>query len=71
MFLVYFCVLREENEVDTKLRMTLYDHIEGLEEKQLEISLEHTTDKTAIIERLEELRAAKQTGLDSRRHKDD
>lgn len=61
-FLVYFCVLREENEMDQSLRKNLYDHIEGLEEQQLEISLEHNIqmgkDTSAITARLKEIREA-------------
>jgi hypothetical protein len=58
--LIYFCVLREENDIDDKLRHgTLYDHIEGLERRQLEICLkEYTragTDPSEIISRLEKL----------------
>lgn len=41
MFLVYFCVLREENHIDKELERTLYSRISGLEEYQLHASLEH------------------------------
>ncbi|KAK4313026.1 hypothetical protein Pmani_008964 [Petrolisthes manimaculis] len=70
VFLVYFCILREENDLDSKLNKTLYDHIEGLEEKQLELSLDYSSDPAAIIQRLEELKAAKEAGSDSQSHKD-
>nr|XP_027214094.1 uncharacterized protein LOC113807113 isoform X1 [Penaeus vannamei] len=63
VFLVYFCYLREENNVDIKLTKSLYDHIEGLEEKQLELSLKHNMetgrDTLAIKNRLAELQAMK------------
>lgn len=63
VFLVYFCVLREENDVDRQLERTLYDHIEGLEEKQLEISLaynqQHGIDTRDIEERLVQLEQEK------------
>lgn len=63
VFLLYFCYLREESNVDEKFSMTLYDHISGLEEKQLELSLQHNIetgqDTKAIRDRLAELRAAK------------
>lgn len=59
-FLLYFCVLREENEADDNLRKTLYDYIEGMEEQQLEISLQHNMqmgkDTSAITARLKEIR---------------
>lgn len=41
VFLVYFCVLREENHIDKELERTLYSRISGLEEYQLHASLEH------------------------------
>lgn len=37
IFLLYFCVFREENDVDRKLEVSLYDHVKGLEEQQLQI----------------------------------
>ncbi|KAB0793183.1 hypothetical protein PPYR_12803 [Photinus pyralis] len=59
VFLIYFCILREESDIDRKFDKSLYDHIEGLEEKQLIISLkyneEHGLDTKAIVTRLEEL----------------
>lgn len=46
------------------LNKTLYDHIEGLEEHQLELALKHDLesgrDPKAILERLEELRGQKE-----------
>lgn len=63
-FLLYFCVLREENEADENLKKTLYDYIEGMEEKQLEMSLEHNIqmgkDTSAIIARLKEIRESQE-----------
>ncbi|CAL4248586.1 unnamed protein product, partial [Meganyctiphanes norvegica] len=59
VFLIYFALLREENDVDDKLTVSLYNHIDGLEEKQLEISLKHNIeaglDTRAIITRLAEI----------------
>lgn len=67
-FLLYFCVLREENEADENLRKTLYDYIEGMEEKQLEISLEHNIkmgkDTSAITTRLKEIRESERSKPD-------
>lgn len=63
-FLLYFCVLREENEADENLKKTLYDYIEGMEEKQLEMTLEHNSqmgkDTSAIIARLKEIRESQE-----------
>uniref|UniRef100_A0A0P4WC84 Uncharacterized protein n=1 Tax=Scylla olivacea TaxID=85551 RepID=A0A0P4WC84_SCYOL len=62
-FLLYFCVLREENDVDTSLNTSLYDRIEGLEEKQLELTLEEYIqagkDTEPVKARLKELRESK------------
>lgn len=35
VFLIYFCILREENDVDLEFNKTLYDRIHGLEKEQL------------------------------------
>ncbi|XP_052860779.1 uncharacterized protein LOC128267870 [Anopheles cruzii] len=35
IFLIYFCVLREENQIDQDLGRSLFEHVPGLEEKQL------------------------------------
>lgn len=35
VFLIYFCMLREENDVDLEFNKTLYDRIHGLEKEQL------------------------------------
>jgi hypothetical protein len=59
VFLLYFCVFREENDIDEELGKSLYDRIGGLEERQLEIALrhnlEHGLDTSAIETRLKEL----------------
>ena len=63
VFLVYFCILREENDMDEELGKSLYDRIEGLEERQLELiydfNEQHGHDNTAVIARLNELRKDK------------
>jgi hypothetical protein len=60
VFLLYFCVFREENDIDEELRKSLYDRIEGLEERQLravlQYNLEHGHDTSAIVARLEDLK---------------
>lgn len=64
IFLLYFCIFREESNLDSKFQKRLYDHIDGLEEKQLELSLKYNMeagiDTAAILERLEEIRLAKE-----------
>lgn len=63
VFLIYFGILREENDYDLELSKTLYSRIEGLEEEQLRQSLEynrlHGLETTDIIKRLQELQAKK------------
>ncbi|KAJ6638453.1 hypothetical protein Bhyg_11188 [Pseudolycoriella hygida] len=60
VFMAYFFIFREENDVDEKLTVSLYDRIEGLEEHQLEQSLKYNKSKglsTLELEnRLKELR---------------
>jgi hypothetical protein len=57
--LLYFCVFREENDIDEELGKTLYDRIEGLEDKQLQIALkynlDHGQDTSSIEKRLKNL----------------
>lgn len=64
VFLIYFCVLREENDIDQELGKTLYSRISGLEEKQLEIVLQYNKEKGLstenITERLEDIRKSKE-----------
>ncbi|VEN39071.1 unnamed protein product [Callosobruchus maculatus] len=63
VFMIYFFILREENDIDRELERTLYSRIEGLEEFQLKQSLEynrqHNLDTTDIIRRLRELEMEK------------
>lgn len=62
-FLLYFCVLREENDIDAFISTPLYDRIEGLEEVQLRTVLEYNLnnglDVSKITARLREIEAAK------------
>ncbi|CAH1389843.1 unnamed protein product [Nezara viridula] len=59
VFMLYFCVLREENDVDEMLGTSLYDRIEGLEEAQLRIllsyNLDHGKETSDIKKRIREL----------------
>ncbi|XP_046741203.1 uncharacterized protein LOC124408358 [Diprion similis] len=43
--LIYFGILREENDIDRIFDLTLYDHIEGLEEVQLRVALEFNRER--------------------------
>lgn len=59
VFMVYFCVLREESDVDGELGKSLYDRVDGLEEIQLKIvhkyNLENEVDNSRIEDRMKEL----------------
>nr|XP_016993681.2 uncharacterized protein LOC108055022 [Drosophila takahashii] len=58
-FLLYFCALREESDIDLRLEGNLYDHVSGLEEVQLTVNYkynkEHGLDTTEQESRLREL----------------
>ena len=53
IFLIYFCILREENDIDEALSKTLYDRIQGLEEKQLQICIEYNQSQGLSTKELE------------------
>lgn len=59
IFMIYFFILREENDVDEKLSMSLYDRIDGLEEQQVLASIQynrgHGLSTVELEKRLEEL----------------
>lgn len=59
IFLIYFCILREENDVDTELEKTLYERVPGLEQTQLVLvykyNLENNNDNSDVIARMKEL----------------
>lgn len=59
VFMVYFFILRDENDLDEMLGTSLYDRIEGLEEAQLRIllkyNLDHGKETADIIKRIREL----------------
>merc|ERR1712116_42557 len=61
--LVWFCVLREENDLDRELDKSLYDRVEGMEEKQLQLTLEHNQTQglntKEVQDRLDEIRAGR------------
>lgn len=52
-FLIYFCVLREENDVDTEFTKTLYDRIKGLEKEQLLQSYRYNKENGKSVEDIE------------------
>ncbi|XP_036230147.1 uncharacterized protein [Bactrocera oleae] len=43
-FLLYFCVLREENDIDKRLEGNLFDQVTGLEEVQLTVNYKYNKD---------------------------
>lgn len=59
IFLIYFCILREENDIDEKLKQPLYDHVPGLEETNLLVlhkyNKENNIDNKLIEARMKEL----------------
>ncbi|XP_065367894.1 uncharacterized protein LOC135960517 [Calliphora vicina] len=59
IFLLYFCVLREESDIDIKLEGNLFEHVKGLEEVQLTMNYkynkENGLDNKEVIERLKDL----------------
>lgn len=61
IFMIYFCILREENDIDEKLEGNLFDHVVGLEATQLKLSLnynrEHGLPVAALEARLAEVQA--------------
>ncbi|XP_048510041.1 uncharacterized protein LOC125499662 isoform X2 [Athalia rosae] len=53
VFMIYFFILREENDIDQKFDKTLFDHIDGLEERQLELVIEYNKEHKISTEREE------------------
>jgi len=43
ILLLYFCVLREENDIDEEMGKTLWERVPGLERKQLDVVLQYNT----------------------------
>lgn len=60
-FLIYFCILREESDIDEEFSKTLYDRIDGLEKMQLiqayKTYKEEGKSVVEIEKRLQELEA--------------
>ncbi|XP_046394353.1 uncharacterized protein LOC124162053 [Ischnura elegans] len=61
VFMLYFCVFREENDLDIELNRSLFERIPGLEKKQLEIALSYNEsqglDTADLRNRLKEIEA--------------
>jgi hypothetical protein len=57
--LIYFCILREENDVDEEMGKSLYERVPGLEHTQLIVNykynLQNNIDNKDIIARMKEL----------------
>ncbi|XP_050346223.1 uncharacterized protein LOC126770738 isoform X2 [Nymphalis io] len=53
VFLIYFCILREENDVDLEFDKTLYDRIQGLEKEQLLQSYRFNKEQGKSVEDIE------------------
>lgn len=53
VFLLYFCVLREENDIDGKLDGSLFDHVSGMEETQLRVAHQYNRQHGLPTEALE------------------
>lgn len=60
VILVYFCILREENDIDDFLKMDLYDHF-GPEASRLkkayDYNMKNRLPVTEIVRRLQEIGA--------------
>lgn len=58
-FMLYFCVLREENDIDEHLKMPLYSNVPGMEESNLlttyKFNKEHGKDNREVEKRMKEL----------------
>ncbi|KAL5017795.1 hypothetical protein ScPMuIL_003517 [Solemya velum] len=63
VFLIYFCLLREENDLDEELSQSLFERIPVLEEQQIKVMMKYNKEQglsTKDLEtRLEELKAPK------------
>ena len=58
--LLWFCVFREENDIDKELGKSLYERVDGMEKKQLELVLKNNVqgvDTVSIRKRLDELKS--------------
>ncbi|XP_077289127.1 uncharacterized protein LOC143913302 [Arctopsyche grandis] len=51
--LIYFCILREESDIDEDLGRSLFDRLPGLEQKQLELVREFNLDRGLDVDKIE------------------
>ncbi|XP_038211763.1 uncharacterized protein LOC119832209 [Zerene cesonia] len=54
VFLIYFCVFREESDIDSEFEKTLYDRIKGLEKRQLLISYRFNKENGRSVVEIEQ-----------------
>lgn len=53
IFLIYFTLIREENDIDVELEKSLYSRIDGLEEMQLRLSLRYNNGHNESTDNIE------------------
>lgn len=53
VFLIYFCVLREESDIDKEFDKTLYERIKGLEKEQLIQSYKYNKEQGKSVAEIE------------------
>lgn len=62
-FLIYFLVLREENDIDEEIGQSIYSRIPGLEEKSIQATIQHGKlagqNTEALEKRLKDVQASK------------
>ncbi|CAK1546961.1 unnamed protein product [Leptosia nina] len=54
VFMLYFCVIREENDIDTEFNKTLYDRFKGLEKQQLLLSYSYNKENGKSLIEIEQ-----------------
>ncbi|KAK7111489.1 uncharacterized protein [Littorina saxatilis] len=73
-FLIYFLVLREENDLDVELNYSLFERVPQLEEHQVKLALDYFRrqgkDTRELQERLAEIQAEKQAQKKEQTHLD-
>lgn len=63
VFLIYFLLMREENDLDIELNYTLFERVPGMEEHQIKVAIDYNRmsgkDTTDLERRLAEIQASK------------
>ncbi|CAH3998163.1 unnamed protein product [Pieris brassicae] len=54
VFLLYFCVFREESDIDSEFEKTLYDRVHGLEKQQLLLSYRFNKENGKSVVEIEQ-----------------